>query len=98
MQSNSYARASRYLVHFFDVHGTTTTWNLQMGRLSWWTYDDKFSFLFFTQDKILKNSTPGKIAYIRQIERVQIDTIEFEKTQIHFFSDVFIAAVFAPAA
>ena len=36
-------------------------------------------------NKILKNSTPGEIAYIWQIERVQIDAIKFEKTQIEFF-------------
>ena len=43
-------------------------------------------------DKALKNSTPGKVAYICRIERVQIDAIKFERTQIHFFSDVFTAA------
>ena len=31
-QNISYARASRFLVHFFDVHYTTTTWNLQIWR------------------------------------------------------------------
>ena len=31
-QNNSSARASRFLVHFFDVHCTTTTWNLLIGR------------------------------------------------------------------
>ena len=36
-------------------------------------------------NKILKNSTPGEIAYIWQIERAQIDAIKFEKTQIEFF-------------
>ena len=35
-------------------------------------------------DKALKNSTPGKVAYIRRIERFQIDAIKFERTQIHF--------------
>ena len=44
-------------------------------------------------DKVLKNSTPGKIAYILQIERVQPDTISFERTQIHFLSDVFTVVV-----
>ena len=29
-QNISHARASRFLVHFFDVHCTTTTWNLQI--------------------------------------------------------------------
>ena len=42
-------------------------------------------------DKALKNSTPGKVACIWRIERVQIDAIKFEKTQIHFISDVFTA-------
>ena len=31
-QNNSSACASRFLVHFFDVHCTTTTWNLLMRR------------------------------------------------------------------
>ena len=31
-QNISYAHASRFLVHFFDVHCTTTTWNLQILR------------------------------------------------------------------
>ena len=44
-------------------------------------------------DKVLKNLTPGEIAYISQIERVQIDAITFEKTQIHFFNNAFTAAV-----
>ena len=35
-------------------------------------------------DKALKNSTPGKVAYIWRIERFQIDAIKFERTQIHF--------------
>ena len=56
-------------------------------------YDDKFSFLFLNLSKILKNSTPGKVACIRRIEQVQIDAIEFERTQIHFFADVFTAVV-----
>ena len=50
-------------------------------------------------NKALKNSTPGKVAYIWRIERFQIDAIKFERTQIHFFSDVFtvvVVVVFAP--
>ena len=31
-QKDSSARASRFLVHFFDVHSTTTTWNLLICR------------------------------------------------------------------
>jgi len=44
-------------------------------------------------DKALKNSIPGKVACIWHIERVQIDAIKFERTQIHFLSDVFPAVV-----
>ena len=44
-------------------------------------------------DKALKNSTQGKVAYIWQIEWLQIDVIKFERMQIHFFSDVFTAIV-----
>ena len=32
VQNYCFARASRFLVHFFDVHCTTTTWNLPMRR------------------------------------------------------------------
>ena len=32
MRKNCSARASRILVHFFDVHCTNTTWNLPMRR------------------------------------------------------------------
>ena len=87
-------RASRFLVHFFDVHCTTTTWNLPMRRFM----EDvdilrQFSLLYLNMAKALKNSTPGKVAYIWRIERFQIDAIKFERTQIHFFSDVFTAVV-----
>ena len=51
----------------------------------------QFSLLYLHMDKALKNSTPGKVAYIWRIERFQIDAIKFEKTQIHFFRDVFTA-------
>ena len=39
---------------------------------------------YFNMDKVLKNSTPGKVTYIWQIERFQTDAIKFERTQIHF--------------
>ena len=58
-----------------------------------WTYDHKFSFLFLNLNKILKNSTPGKVAYLWHIERVQIEAIKFERTQILFFTNVFTAVV-----
>ena len=88
---------SRFLVHFFGVHCTTRTWNLLFAVL-WrtWTGDDEFSFLFFSflnLNKILKNSTLGKVACIWHIERVQINAIKLERTQIHFFTDVFTVVV-----
>ena len=49
-----------------------------------WTWDDKFSLLSLNMDKALKNSTPGKVAYIWRIEQFQIYAIKFEKTQIIF--------------
>ena len=94
-QNNSSALASCFLVHFFDVHCTITTWNLLICRF----IEDvdmrrRFFFLFLNQNKILKNSTPGKVACIWHNERVQIDAIKFERTQIHFFfTDVFTAVV-----
>ena len=44
-------------------------------------------------DKVLNNSTPGKVAYICRIERFQMDALKIERTQTHFFSDVFTAVV-----
>ena len=45
-QNNSSAHASRFLLHFFDVHYTTTKW------IRTWTYEDKCSFsLFFSPYK-----------------------------------------------
>ena len=54
--------------------------------VSWrtWTYEDKFSFLYLNMDKVLNNSTPGKVAYICRIERFQIDALKIERTQTHF--------------
>ena len=67
-----------HLLHDYDVKPPTTT---------------NFPSSFFNLNKILKNSTPGKVACNWHIERVQIHPIKFERKQIHFFSDVFTAAV-----
>ena len=77
MQNNCSARASRFLVHFFDVRCTTTTWSLPMRRFM----ED---FLYLNMDKVLNISTPGKVAYICRIERFQIDALKIERTQTHF--------------
>ena len=97
-QNNSSARASRSLVHFFDVHSTTTTWNLPIWRF---VHDvdirRRISFLFLNLNKILKNSTAWKVASIWRVERVQIDAIKFEGTQNSFFGDVFTVVVVVAA-
>ena len=52
--SKKRARASRFLVHFFDVYCTTTTWKPLMQRfVEDVPYDDKFSFLYLNMDKAL---------------------------------------------
>ena len=92
---NSSARASRFLEHFLDVHCMTTTWNLRI----WPFMEDvdirqRIFLALLNLNNVLTNSTPGKVAYIWHIERVQIDAIKFERTQISsFFSDVFTAFV-----
>ena len=163
LQTNSSARVSRFLVHFFDVHCTTSTWNHVMrhrliqdvnirGRiflsffepwfqiiLAWSSplrrlvlsnrnieqinypstavrsalptiisvirfYTSVLLILIYTLPRCclfkwifkncsLKNSTPGKISYICQIERALLDVIKFERTQIRFFGNVFTTLV-----
>ena len=48
-------------------------------------------------NKFFKNSTPGGVVHIWQSERVQVDEIKFERTQIpgqtHIISDFFTAVV-----
>ena len=89
-----------FLVHFFDVRCATTTWNLLMPRSMKDVNIQRliFLFLFLNLDKVLKNSTSGKIAYIWQIEQVQRDATKFERMQIRLFSNVFTAVVIVAKA
>ena len=95
-QNSCSARASRLLVHFFDVHCTTTTWKPPNatfcgGRGHTTT---NFPFSIWTWTKPLRTQLHWrKVAYIWIIEQFQIDAIKFERTQIHFFTDVFTAVV-----
>ena len=66
-QNKSSALVSRYLVHFFDVYCTPTTRFIQDVDIRPWFFLSVFER---NLDKVLKNSTPGKITYIWQIERV----------------------------
>ena len=52
----------------------------------WELEQTNFLSLFLNLDKFLKNSTPGEISYIWQIERVQIDAIKFKRTEIYFLA------------
>ena len=79
-EQDKYSAASRFLEHFFDVHCTTTTWNLPMRRFME-NVDIRRQIFLSLFEKYLN---PGKVAYIWQIEQVQIDAIKFERTQIHF--------------
>ena len=88
LMSNSSARAH----HAFKYISLTSTARLRRETFTFdvlwrtWTYDDELSFLFLNLNKILKSSTPGKFTCIWHIERVQIDAIKFERTQIYFLS------------
>ena len=46
---------------------------------------------------ITKKSTPGKFAYIRHFQQIGINAEKFEKTLIHFKSDVFAAVAVVDA-
>ena len=53
------------------------------------TCDDKLFFLYLNTDKVVKNSSPGKLAYICRNVRLQIHAIKFERKQILVISDIF---------
>ena len=87
-QNNCSARVSHFLVHFFDVHCTTTTWNLPTRRFIGALRVDIlqiFSLLYLNMDKALENLTPGKVTHIWRIERFQIDVIKFKRRKFVFF-------------
>ena len=44
---------------------------------------------FLNSSVVTKKSTAGKFAYIRHFQRIGINATKFEKTLIHFKSDVF---------
>ena len=52
----------------------------------------KFSFSIFPNlNAVPKKSTLEKFAYVRHFQRIGINAKKFEKTPIHFKSDVFAA-------
>ena len=62
--------------------------------------DNKRRLNFVSLSKLecgLKKSTPGKFADIRHFQRIGINATKFEKTLIHFKSDVFAAVAVVDA-
>ena len=53
--------------------------------------DDEVIFLFLNLSAVPKKSTPGKFAYFRYFQQIGINATAFEKTLIHFKSDIFAA-------
>ena len=53
--------------------------------------------LFLNLSSVPKKSTPGKFAYIRYFQRTKINATKFEKTPIHFKSDIFAAVAVVDA-
>ena len=55
-----------------------------------------FFSLFLHLSAVPKNSTQGKFAYICHFQRIGIINVtKFEKTRIHFVSDIFVAVAVA---
>ena len=82
---------SRFLwrpLHHYQVKAHNLTFNGGRGDTT-----TNFPSSQLNLNKFLTNSTPWKISCIWHIERVQLDAIKFERTQIHFFRHVFTAVV-----
>ena len=92
-QKNNFARAPRVFVHFFAVSARLRRENGYF-RVLWRTQtsNDEILFLFLNLDVVPRNSTSGGFAYIWQSKWVGIIAIKTERMQIHFLSDVLIAA------
>ena len=93
-QNNSFARASRFSVHFFDLQCTTTTYYLHRRRFiedvseRQRTYVDECSSLFFNLHEVLKNSLQQTLTGSNRLDKVWNDPNSL-------FSDVVTAVVVA---
>ena len=77
---------------FLCRHCTTTTWKCLISRFVEDANKQRQNFfLFLNLDMVERNSAPEESVCIWQSKRVGIITIETEKTQINFSSDVFEA-------
>ena len=91
-QNNCSARASRFLVQF-DVHYKNTTRNLPMRRfMEDMDIQTNCPFSIWPWIKPLRIQIKEKSLTFEEFGVSKIDAIKFERTQIHFFNDVFTAA------
>ena len=72
-----------------DYHVKMPNFMFNGGRAQ--TSDDEIFFLFLNMSAVPRKSNPGKFACIRHFQRIGINATKFEKTLIHFKSDVFAA-------
>ena len=82
------ARASRFFVHFFAV---TAQLRREWPNLTFYRQLEHTTTNFFLPLNLnffLKNSAPGKFAYIGQSKRVGIIAPKFQRTRSLFLSDV----------
>ena len=64
-QTNNFARASRFFVHFFAVTGRARRENASFHALQRkYTCDDEISSLILNLDMVLGNSTLGGFTYV----------------------------------
>ena len=63
-----------------------------------WTYDNEFSFLFLNLSKILKNSTPGKVAAFNMLSRSKYMWLSLKEHKFFFLAMFLKTAVIAVVA
>ena len=63
----------------------------------WSLRQHEFFFLYLNLSSVPDESTPGKYAYIWHFRRIWKNATKFEKTRIHFKSDVFAAVAVVDA-
>ena len=91
-QNHSFARASHCFVHFFAVFFTATTWNCLIRLFREKVNERGRNFILSLNLNVVhRDSTPGGFAYIWQSRWVGIIALKTERTQVHFWSDVFAA-------
>ena len=98
-QNNSSARASSFLLHFFDVHGTTTTWNLLIRRPVEGVRIRRRIFQAIIETrKSPYNSTPEKSPTFDKLKGTKQMRESLKGRKFIFYSDVFTPVVVVVAS